>query len=215
MALEIPYPHSIRQIDELEGPYTTYCERYCTGFDAWEPVRNNTRLPGVLATFSANLPPPTASSADPNSQIWTLDELFLLPMGRLKYFKRLYGRLLKGTQSGRSDHKLLTDAAEKLDKLLAILDARATTLAGSSSPTDPVAEDEVVVDLRSPTEISKMRELPPIVTTTPIETTTGSETSSARGSSLSSACVSIYLMMASLHFFFSVPGPPMTLACLL
>jgi hypothetical protein len=158
-------------------------------------VRNNARLPGVLATFSEDLPPPTASSADPNSQIWTLDELFLLPMGRLKYFKKLYGRLLKGTQSGRRDHKLLTDAAEKLDNLLAVLDARATILAGSSSPTTPVAEDEVVVDLRSPTEVSKMRELPPI------ETTTGSETSSARGSSLSSACVSAYMMMGScLHF---------------
>jgi hypothetical protein len=196
-ALQILYLHSIRQINELDGPYTTYCERYCTGFDAWEPVRNNTRLPEVLATFSANLPPPTptASSADPNSQIWTLDELFLLPMGRLKYFKRLYGRLLKGTQPGRSDHKLLAEAAEKLEKLLAILDARAMVLAGSSSPTDPVAEDEVVLDLRSPTEISKVRELPPI------ETTTGSETSSARGSSLSSACVPIYMMMGScLHF---------------
>jgi hypothetical protein len=158
-------------------------------------VRNNTRLPGVLAAFSENLPPPTASSADPNSQIWALDELFLLPMGRLKYFKKLYGRLLKGTQSGRSDHKLLADAAEKLDKLLAVLDARATILAGSSSPTAPVAEDEVVVDLRNPTEVSKMRELPPI------ETTTGSETSSARGSSLSSACVLVYMMMGScLHF---------------
>jgi len=158
-------------------------------------VRNNARLPGVLAAFSANLPPPTPPSADPNSQIWTLDELFLLPMGRLKYFKKLYGRLLKGTQPGRSDHKLLADAAEKLVKLLAILDARATILAGSSSPTAPVAEDEVVVDLRSPTEVSKMRELPPI------ETKTGSETSSVRGSSLSSACVSVYMMMEScLHF---------------
>jgi hypothetical protein len=169
----------------------SYCERYCSGFDTWEPVRSNTRLPGVLAAFSANLPPPSASSGNPDSPIWTLDELFLLPTGRLKYFKKLYGRLLKGTQSGRSDHKLLADAAEKLDKLLTILDARATILAGSSSPTAPVAEDEVVVDLRSPTEVSRMRELPPI------ETTTGSETSSVRGSSLSSACVSVYVMMGS------------------
>lgn len=158
-------------------------------------MRNNTRLPDVLATFSANLPPPTASPDDPNPRIWTLDELFLLPMRRLKYFKKLYGRLLKGTQPGRSNHKLLADAAEKLDKLLTTLDARATILAGSSSPTVPIAEDEVVVDLRSPTEVSKMRELPPI------ETTTGSETSSARGSSLSSACVSVYMMMEPcLHF---------------
>ncbi|KAH9984162.1 hypothetical protein BJV77DRAFT_1153393 [Russula vinacea] len=170
----------MRWINELEEPYTSYCERYCTGFDTWEPVRNNTRLPGVLATFSANLPPPSASSDNQDSQIWTLDELFLLPMGRLKYFKKLYGRLLKGAQPGRSDYKHLVDAAEKLDKLLATLDARAMIKAGSPAAA-PEVEDEVVVDLRSPTEVSKTRELPSV------ETTTGSETSSARGSSLSSA----------------------------
>jgi hypothetical protein len=154
-------------------------------------VRNNTRLPGVLAAFSANLPPPSASSANPDSQVWTLDELFLLPMGRLRYFKKLYGRLLKGTQPGRSDYKLLAGAAEKLDKLLSILDARAMIMAGLSPPAVPEAEDEVVVDLRSPTEVSKMQELPPV------ETTTGSETSSARGSSLSSTCVSVHMLIGS------------------
>lgn len=184
------YPHAIRQITDLEEPYTLYCERYCTGFDSWEPVRNNTRLPGVLTAFSANLPPPSASSANPDSQIWTLDELFLLPMGRLKYFKKLYGRLLKGTQPGRSDYKLLSEAAEKLDKLLAVLDARAMIRAGGP-PVVPEVEDEVVVDLRSPTEVSKMQELPPV------ETRTGSETSSARGSSLSSMCVSVHMLIWS------------------
>ena len=154
-------------------------------------MRSNTRLPGVLATFSANLPPPNALSANPDSQIWTLDDLFLLPMGRLKYFKKLYGRLLKGTQPGRSDYKLLSEAAEKLDKLLVVLDARATIKAGGSPPTVPEAEDEVVVDLRSPTEVSKMQELPPV------ETRTGSETSSARGSSLSSMCVSVHMLIGS------------------
>ena len=185
------YPHVSRQINELEVPYTSYCERFCTGFDAWEPVRSNTRLPDVLAAFSANLPPPSASSGNPDSQIWTLDELFLLPMGRLKYFKKLYGRLLKGAQPGRSDYKLLSEAAEKLDKLLAILDARAIIRAGASPPAVPEAEDEVVVDLRSPTEVSKTQELPPV------ETTTGSETSSARGSSLSSTCVSVHVLIGS------------------
>ncbi|KAH9082172.1 Dbl homology domain-containing protein [Lactarius deliciosus] len=127
----------MRWIGDLETPYTTYCERYCSGFDAWEHVRDNTRLPDVLATFSATLPPPTASSSSPASPVWTLDELFLLPKGRLKYFKKLYGRLLKGTQPGRSDYKLLAGAAETLDKLLGILDARASVKAGSSTPTAP------------------------------------------------------------------------------
>ncbi|KAI9513022.1 hypothetical protein F5148DRAFT_1273287 [Russula earlei] len=134
----------MRWVDDLEAPYTSYCERYIAGFDTWEPVRNNTRLPGVLAAFSTTLPPPNASSKDSDPQIWTLDELFLLPMLRLKYFKRLYKRLLKGAQPGRSDHKLLASASEKLDKLLAIYDTRASLKVGSSVPTAQATEDEVV-----------------------------------------------------------------------
>lgn len=137
----------------------------------------------MLAAFSATLPPPSVSSTDPGSSVWTLDDLFLLPKGRLKYFKKLYGRLLKGTQPGRSDHKLLAGAAEILDKLLGILDARANVNAGSSTPTAPETEDEVVVDFRKPTEAQKPLE------PQPTETTTGSETSSARESSQSSVCV--------------------------
>ncbi|KAI0257647.1 hypothetical protein BJV78DRAFT_1293883 [Lactifluus subvellereus] len=171
----------MRWISELEAPYTSYCERYCVGFDVWEPVCNNTRLPDVLAAFSATLPPPNTSSADPGSSVWTLDELFFLPKGRLRYFKKLYGRLLKGTQPGRSDYKLLAGAAEKLDKLLSVLDTRANIKVGSSTPAALEIEDEVVVDLRSSIEARKMQEH--LV----IETATGSETSSARGSGFSSA----------------------------
>ncbi|KAI0307719.1 hypothetical protein B0F90DRAFT_1664754 [Multifurca ochricompacta] len=170
----------MRWIGELETPYTSYCERYCTDFDIWEPVRNNSRLSDVLAAFSASLPPPSTSSVNTDSSIWTLDELFLLPKGRLKYFKKLYGRLLKGTQPGRSDYKLLAGAAVKLDKLLAILDARADVKAGSSTPATLETVDEVVVDFRSPAEIPNKRELPAI------ESATGSETNSAGEPNLSS-----------------------------
>jgi len=192
-----PCSHIIRQIDELEAPYTSYCERFCLGFDEWEPVRHNPRLPGVLAAFSEALPPPSASSTNPNSQIWTLDDLFLLPMGRLKYFKKLYGRLLKGTQPGRNDYKLLADADEKLDNLLAIFDTRANIKVGSSTPAAPGVEDDVVVDLRSVTRVSKTQEHPLL------DTRTGSETSSPRGSSLSSACVSAHMVLGLHHLQFS------------
>ncbi|KAF8273925.1 hypothetical protein EI94DRAFT_1715226 [Lactarius quietus] len=171
----------MRWIGDLEPPYTTYCERYRSGFDVWEPVRDNARLPDVLAAFSATLPPPNVSSTDTASPVWTLDDLFLIPKGRLKYFKKLYGRLLKGAQPGRSDYKVLVGAAEILDKLLDILDARADVKAGSSTPTAPQTEDEVVVDFRKPAEVQKPLDTPPS------ETTTGSETSSARESSQSSA----------------------------
>jgi hypothetical protein len=143
----------------------------------------------VLAAFSATLPPPSASSTNLSSPVWTLDELFLLPKGRLKYFKKLYGRLLKGTQPGRSDYKLLAGAAETLDKLLGVLDARANVMAGSSPPTVPETEDEVVVDIREPAEAPKTLEPPPT------EPTTGSESSSARVSSQSSACVRYMVSM--------------------
>ena len=150
----------------------------------------------MLARFSATLPPPHVSPTNPDSQIWTLDELFLLPMGRLKYFKKLYGRLLKATQPGRNDYKVLAGAGEKLDRLLAILDARANIQAGSSTPAAPEVEDEVVVDLRSTSRSSKTQEHPPL------EATTGSETSSTRGSSLSSACVSAHMVSGFHHLRF-------------
>ncbi|ESK89306.1 gef1 [Moniliophthora roreri MCA 2997] len=146
----------IRWVDDLEGPYANYCEKFCTGFDEWEPVQSNIRLGPILATFSAANPPPLVTH--PDTSLWTLDALFLLPKARLKYYKKLYSRLLKSTQPGRSDHRLLVEAVEKLEKLLATLDERENVKAGSpaTSPTSvpPVLEpeDEVVIDMttRSP-----------------------------------------------------------------
>lgn len=78
--------------------------------------------------------------------MWTLDGLFLLPHGRLRYYKKLYGRLLKSTAPGRSDHKLLVGAMEKLERLLATVEGRFNVRLQSSLPIDTV--DEVVVDIR-------------------------------------------------------------------
>ncbi|TFY79045.1 hypothetical protein EWM64_g4969 [Hericium alpestre] len=180
----------MRWIDDLEGPYTLYCERFCIGFDDWEPVKNNARLPSILASYSAVNPPPlpvdgSAHSSEP--PIWTLDQLFLLPKARIKYYKKLYARLRKGTQPGRSDHKLLLGAAEKLDRLLATIESRSTIKAGGgSSPSSPQpeAEDEVVIDFRS--QIDNLKASLTFGDSLPAG---GSETSSARGSALSSAYV--------------------------
>ncbi|KAH9950499.1 hypothetical protein B0H21DRAFT_723596 [Amylocystis lapponica] len=149
----------MRWIDDLETPYTTYCTNYSTGFDTWEPVQSNSRLRTVLAMFSSTNPPPLPASAPAHPAeppIWTLDELFLLPKSRLKYYKKLYARLLKSTTPGRSDHRLLTGALEKLDKLGATLDSRAIiNVAGSAAGKGPLTpalpeetEDEVVIDMR-------------------------------------------------------------------
>ncbi|KAK1232700.1 hypothetical protein PQX77_004176 [Marasmius sp. AFHP31] len=131
----------IRWVDDLEGPYTNYCTQYRFGFDEWEPVKSNARLAPILATFSAANPPPSSDTS-----LWTLDDLFLLPKGRLKYYKKLYTRLLKSTQAGRSDHRLLVDALEKLEKLLKILDERenvqVVTPIMPERPLSPVKKDE-------------------------------------------------------------------------
>lgn len=128
------------KIDELEQPYTIYADRYCVGFDGWESVKANTKLPGVLQVFSASNPPPSALPQPArllNPSLWTLDALFLLPKGRLQYYKKLYSKLLKSTTPGRSDHKLLTGALRKLDNLLATLDDRANI--GVGTPGQPQA----------------------------------------------------------------------------
>ncbi|KAI0321365.1 Dbl homology domain-containing protein [Amylostereum chailletii] len=177
----------MKWIDDLEAPYTTYCERYCTGFDDWEPVRSNDRLPVTLSAFSVSNPPPLPSHADPHTSeppLWTLDDLFILPKGRLKYYKKLYGRLLKATQPGKSDYKLLLGASDKLEKLLAMVDTRSKITPSGLPPPPPkthmATEDEVVVDFRTQRDSSKLQ------SPTTNEGTTSSETSSARGSGLSS-----------------------------
>lgn len=61
---------------------------------------------------------PQLSSSSFDLEYPTLDVLFSLPLERLQYFKKLYGKLLKSTQPGKSDHNLLVGANEKLDWLL-------------------------------------------------------------------------------------------------
>ncbi|KZT44471.1 hypothetical protein SISSUDRAFT_21835 [Sistotremastrum suecicum HHB10207 ss-3] len=129
----------VQWVNDLEGPYTKYCKVYVVGFDDWEPVQATTRLHDVLATFTESNPFPSVISSptasDPSSsspQSWTLDSLFALPRTRLKYYKNLYGRLLGSTPEGRSDHRLLVAANERLANLLSQIEVRKTMRPGSS-----------------------------------------------------------------------------------
>jgi hypothetical protein len=61
----------------------------------------------------------------------TIDSLFALPLERLHYYQKLYAKLLKSTQPGRSDHRLLVGANEKLDSLLIKGEASIERLVGS------------------------------------------------------------------------------------
>ncbi|KAK2461844.1 hypothetical protein APHAL10511_006307 [Amanita phalloides] len=134
----------MKWITDLDTPYTNYCTNYCSGFDDWEPVKSNHKLPEVLKAFTASFPLSSSMQT-----LWTLDAVFLLPKGRLKYYRKLYNRLLKGTVAGRSDHRLLVNALEKLDALLNTLESRQSIRVGQSNSLTKETEDEVVVDLRT------------------------------------------------------------------
>ncbi|CAO1617326.1 unnamed protein product [Sympodiomycopsis kandeliae] len=113
----------MRWIDDLEDPYVRYCENCFTDFDTWPGVQSNKRLTELLvevsaATGSDGAPVACSDKKRQPGDLWTLDSLFALPQTRLKYYKKLYARLLKSTHSGRSDHRLLVGANEKLDELL-------------------------------------------------------------------------------------------------
>jgi hypothetical protein len=66
---------------------------------------------------------------------------------RLKYYKKLYTRLQKSTAPGRSDHRLLIGALEKLDILLATIESRESIRVGEISQELPQlpnsADDDV------------------------------------------------------------------------
>lgn len=149
------------QVDQLDSPYTSYCSSYLTGFDSWEPVTSNQRLPGILSAFSSSNPP-----FQSNLQVWTMDTLLALPRSRIKYYQKLYSRLLKNSAPGRSTDKKLIEVNEKLERLLTIAEERSSIpLPGSDHVIETT--DEVVIGS------SDVPEVPPKVDT---ETTNITET---------------------------------------
>jgi hypothetical protein len=149
-----------------------------------------------MSSFSATNPPPTwAIASDAETPTWTLDGLFLLPKARLKYYRKLYSRLLRSTTPGRSDHRLLVGALDKLDKLLDTLETREQINVGSLRNPPELSvlkphEEERLEETRSQPEqnpsVSPRSTLNGPVQTSDFDVPGGSETSSARGSSLSS-----------------------------
>lgn len=128
----------MRWIDDLEPSYRRYSQTYLTGFDSYTPVTRNLLLPGILTEISTTSPP------SPPLTHWSLDALFLLPYTRLRYYRKLYARLLRSTKEGRSDHRLLLVANQRLETLVAdvenrlemdVLDEDSPT--GTSRPVPP------------------------------------------------------------------------------
>lgn len=82
-----------QQIDDMEPAYKRYCSTYLAAFDNWEPVQSTAALHSILADVSGQLQ--AAPSFPSPAGGWTLDSFFILPYQRLRYYKKLYARLLK------------------------------------------------------------------------------------------------------------------------
>ena len=98
-------------IDTLQPPYSHYIDVYTPHLDTRPDIAHHVRLPSVLQNVNRQIPRNDYPTG------WTLDRFFELPILRLVFYKKLYGRLLRNAQPGRSDHTLLLTANEKLDAL--------------------------------------------------------------------------------------------------
>ncbi len=125
-----------------------------------------------------------SSSTNPapsNAGVWTLDALFLLPKLRLKYYLKLYNRLLKNT-----DNRLLVSAVEILNDLLDNVESRSLIKVGGQDSENPAhvpveTEDEVVIDMRNQPSSPPIPAVK-VLRSNEFEVKTGSETSSNHGS---------------------------------
>ncbi|RIA94808.1 hypothetical protein C1645_817512 [Glomus cerebriforme] len=94
-------------VKEMEGPYSTYCKNYRRGVDLWPEIDNNLNLQQTLNVISAKRNKPV-----------TLDYLFEAPLKRIRYYKKLYMRILKSSEPGRPDYDILVNANKRIDNLI-------------------------------------------------------------------------------------------------
>ncbi|KAF0445502.1 GEF1 protein [Gigaspora margarita] len=94
-------------VDEMEEPYKNYCQKPRQGFNKREDIEENLVLQQTLNDISAE-----------NNQPVSLDYFFDIPIKRLHYYKKLYMRLFKSTEPGRSDHIILASANERIDQII-------------------------------------------------------------------------------------------------
>lgn len=126
--------HWFKQIDDLEPSYQKYAATFMTGFDSYPSVARNPLLPNILADISASSPP------IPHPTQWSLDALFILPYARLRYYRKLYARLLRSTKEGRSDHRLLVVANQRLGTLVSEVEARLEVDVSEDDGSSPPAQ---------------------------------------------------------------------------
>jgi hypothetical protein len=132
----------MRWITDIEPAYSRYGSTLLLDFDSYPPVQSNPKLLPILSSLPW---PGTLPSSDQyDSSLVTLDRLFELPVHRIKYYKKLYVKLLKSTQEGRSDHALLVTANEKLAKLEKLAEEGSSrSVFGTQSGDDTRRNEEV------------------------------------------------------------------------
>ena len=113
----------MRWITDIEPAYSRYGSTLLLDFDSYAPVQSNPKLAPILSSlpWPGTLPSPDQYGLSSPASV-TLDLLFELPVHRVRYYKKLYAKLLRSTQEGRSDHALLVTANEKLATLEQIAD---------------------------------------------------------------------------------------------
>ncbi|KAF7320401.1 hypothetical protein MKEN_00824900 [Mycena kentingensis (nom. inval.)] len=156
----------------LHNPYLDFTDPQFNGYytKSRSGMSSQTRaFPPSSRTFSASNPPPAwAMAPDAEVPTWTLDGLFLLPKARLKYYRKLYARLLKSTTPGRSDHRLLVGALDKLDRLF-------------GHPRKPGANPNDAEAAERSSSVSPRSTINTLTRSSDFDVQGGSETSSARG----------------------------------
>jgi hypothetical protein len=100
------------QVEDLTAPYERYAAIYLSNFNTYPAIVNNEKLDDILAKVSTTLRPV------PPLDRWTIDTFFLLPYARLRYYRRLYQRLLDVGIEGRNDQPMLQDARNTLDRII-------------------------------------------------------------------------------------------------
>ncbi|GAA5947946.1 hypothetical protein JCM3765_007040 [Sporobolomyces pararoseus] len=151
----------MRWITDIEPAYSRYGSTLLLDFDSYVPVQSNPKLAPILSSlpWPGTLPSPDQYGLSSPAPV-TLDLLFELPVHRIRYYKKLYAKLLRSTQEGRSDHALLVTANEKLAKLEQIADeGRKRSVLGQGEERHIAREQTAVPREEQPSQGS--RRMPP------------------------------------------------------
>ncbi|CAG8505774.1 983_t:CDS:2 [Acaulospora colombiana] len=97
----------INWIDEMEGSYTDYCLEFQQVIGILPEIEGHVALQQALSDISAEINLPVS-----------LGFFTEMPMKRIRYYKRLYSRMLNLTEPGCSDHEILLTANNRIDALI-------------------------------------------------------------------------------------------------